>query len=698
MTTVVMQAEQKLPWDVDERAAWRPPEPLLPSDWAERHRFLSRAESDRDGPWRNAAAPYLPALMNLPTRPGVAQLNIRKAAQVGVSEAMRNLIGYWAEREPDPVGLTLPNERKGREIVGDRVLPLFRRTDVLRDLTTGRSHDLKTGKIRLGNGFTLHLMWAGSAASMASDPMRRVVNDEVDKFEEWTGKEADPISLTWKRLRSYGDRACQINVSTPTTRFGVIQQLLEASDVVLHYAVPCPHCGAMQEMKLAGLRLDYQGASAALVAWHRLAKTEGPEVDQKALSASILRESKVLLPENRWRIDPRKGAVWYECEVCKGRIKPAERDEMVRRGRWRSDDGEIEDADAVERWPTGTRIGVRLSALICLWTSWSSIAAEYIRAKGHLSAFYDFYTQTLGEPFEQQIDKVSVGRFSRLAAQADLEEGIVPSWASGLILTVDTQKDHFWCVVRAWGAGMRSARVWHGRVETFEHLEELASRRAWPVARAASSVGGGTRAPMIPYRTFIDSGGTREEGEKASRTAEVYKWVLAHRAWAVAIKGSRPRAGMHLWYGKGWMDDASRKKRQGAYLRLMFVDSQHFEDELAEYIHEGETEGGTQRWFLNRRDDEEYAKHLAAVHKITFRRGPKMVHEWVPKSGGQRHDLRDCEVYQIAAAYQTKVHLLATEPEAPPPGTPAPPAPPAPPEGTPQKRRDGWNVQGFDRI
>jgi len=677
--TEVAELEAPPTWDTDERAAWRPPEPLTPAEWAERHRVLSRSESDKDGPWRNAAAPYLIALMNLPSRPGVAQLNCRKAAQIGLSEAMRNLMGYWAEREPDPGGLTLPNERKGREIVGDRVLPLFRQTDVLRDLATGRSHDLKTGKIRLGNGFTLHLMWAGSAASMASDPMRWVVNDEVDKFEEWTGKEADPISLTWKRLRSYGDRACQINLSTPTTRFGVIQQLLEASDVVLHYAVPCPRCGARQELKLAGLRLDYQGESAALTAWHRLAKPEGPEVDQKALAAHVLRRE----------------AVWYECEACKGRIEPAERDEMVRRGLWRSDDGAVEDADAVERWPTGTRIGVRLSALVCLWTSWSSIAAEYIRAKGHLSKFYDFYTQTLGEPFEQQVDKVSVGRFSRLAAAADLEEGVVPAWAAGLLLTADTQKDHFWCVVRAWGAGMRSARVWHGRVETFEHLEELASKRTWPVE-------GGKRAPMIPYRTFIDSGGTREEGEKASRTAEVYKWVLAHRSWAVAIKGSRPRPGMHIWYGKGWMDDASRKKREGAYLRLMFIDKQHFEDELAEHIHEGEAEGGVQRWLLNRRDDEEYAKHLASVHKITFRRGPKMVHEWVPKSGGQRHDLRDCEVYQIAAAYQTKVHLLTSESATPPaePGRDGvQPAPTAPAEGAaPAKRSSGWKVQGFERL
>lgn len=149
-------------WLTTERAAWRPAERLSPSAWAERHRVLSRTQSARPGRWSNAQAPYLTQLMDLCADRGIEELTIVKAAQIGVSEAIRNVIGYYAHQEPDPIMLVLPDEQSGRRIVAQRIVPLLKNAPVLHELFTTASPDVQTRHMTLANGFTLRLGWSGS--------------------------------------------------------------------------------------------------------------------------------------------------------------------------------------------------------------------------------------------------------------------------------------------------------------------------------------------------------------------------------------------------------------------------------------------------------------------------------------------------------------------------------------------------------
>ena len=117
----------------------RPVEALSPSAWAEKHRILTKGQSSIPGHWRNANAPYLVPIMDLCGVPGLSVLTVVKPAQVGVSEAFRNVLGWIAHTDPDPVGIALPDERKGRKIVDNRLLPMFRSTPVLQELLTPRT-------------------------------------------------------------------------------------------------------------------------------------------------------------------------------------------------------------------------------------------------------------------------------------------------------------------------------------------------------------------------------------------------------------------------------------------------------------------------------------------------------------------------------------------------------------------------------
>jgi phage terminase large subunit GpA-like protein len=83
-------------WNDVEQAAWAPPEQLNPAEWAEKYRTLSRRQSpSRPGPWRNANQPALVGLMVLAATRGVREIWIKKSAQFGGSEAIRNVLAGW---------------------------------------------------------------------------------------------------------------------------------------------------------------------------------------------------------------------------------------------------------------------------------------------------------------------------------------------------------------------------------------------------------------------------------------------------------------------------------------------------------------------------------------------------------------------------------------------------------------------------
>jgi phage terminase large subunit GpA-like protein len=90
-------------WSDAERLAWSPPEAIDPPRWAEKYRWLTRRQSDKTGFWRNNNAPYLIGIMLMCVRHRIEVVTILKASQIGVSEAMRCVIGYWGHLEPDPL-------------------------------------------------------------------------------------------------------------------------------------------------------------------------------------------------------------------------------------------------------------------------------------------------------------------------------------------------------------------------------------------------------------------------------------------------------------------------------------------------------------------------------------------------------------------------------------------------------------------
>ncbi len=392
-----------------ERSDFLPPENLTPSQWAEKYRRLPRGQSNLSDRYKNALSPYSTAIMDLCAIPGLAQLVVIKAAQIGASEALRNVVGWAAHLVPDPAGIAMPDEKKGRAIVDNRILPLFRGTPPLKKLMTPRSADATKQQIKLQNGFILHLMWSGSASSMASDPMRIGICDEVDKFSPWTHGQGEPVSLVQARLRTYGERGLLIAASTPSTRYGRIWQLFDDCSIKVYFFVPCPRCGFRQRLLFSNLKFD-----------------KGDKPDRHDQADHIRRNA----------------SAWYECAGCHGKIVEADKPSMCCAGKYQTEYGEgvildiagrvHESIETVEAFAPGTSVGVHISGLYCLWLSWAEVAAQFVLAQGSREKMFAFKTDTLGEPFDEQTTKLHADTFTLKASRAKLPEGIIPKWGVAL--------------------------------------------------------------------------------------------------------------------------------------------------------------------------------------------------------------------------------------------------------------------------
>lgn len=649
-------------WARREARAWHVPEPLSPSQWAEEHRILSRTQSSRPGPWRNANAPYLAGLMDLATRPGVEEITIMKAAQVGVSEAIRNVVAYLAEREPDPVLLVLPDENVGRRIMANRILPLFRGTTGLRELVTPTARDVQLNSISLSNGFMLRLGWAGSPSSLAADPVRVVINDEVDKFPEWSGRESDPITLGYARTRTYDQRRLIINISTPTTEHGLIATRFASCPVKLYYHVPCPHCGQYQRLLFGQLR------------WPKC-ETHDP----KAEAAEIERQRDA----------------WFECVHCQLRIEEAHKKDIVRRGVWATEQQEIaSDGTVCGDWPPGRRVGVHIWAAYCLWTPWWQIAAEYVAAKDDPVALMGFTNSTLGEPFSQSIAPTASSAFKEKCIGA-APAGIIPRWGMYLFASADVQKRCIYYVVRVWGRGMRSRRIDHGIVENFDLLRERVLNRTYPFEDGRNAV---AHVGVLG----IDTGGGHGIGDM-SRTEEVYRFALTDIHRIKALKGMAEPMGN--WYSaKHITYTPPGQQRSPLAVVLTLLDTGSLKDLMSSKItariavpinpkvgdvpppsaappgqpSQPAPTGNmidVAAWELNDHDDDEYNRQMASEHKVLVRKGRTQVERWVPVKGGAANHYWDCEVYNLALAKMHEQVLLG------------PPPPPKPRQTDPQR---GW--------
>lgn len=380
-------------------SAFAPPPSLTVSQWADANRMLSPEASAEPGRWDTGRAEYLRGVMDALSDVSISRVVIAKASQVGYTECLGNVVGYFVDQDPCSMLVVQPTVEMGEAWSKDRLAPMLRDTSALAGkVASPQARDANnTIRQKVFPGGRLAIVGANSPAGLASRPVRIVLADEVDRWPISAGSEGDPLALAAKRQSTFWNRKTLVG-STPTLKgTSVIWREWLASDQ-RKFFVPCPDCDHAQVLAWSNVRWD------------------------KAPSGKHLPHT-----------------AHYVCKHCGSIWSDADRHDAVARGHWQATN-----ADGAPRVA-----GFHISALMSPWVALSDVVTEFLAARKDVALLQVWTNTVLGEPFEEEREVIEAS--SLMTRGENYGPQSFPEAVRFLTAGVDTQGDRLEVQIVGWG-------------------------------------------------------------------------------------------------------------------------------------------------------------------------------------------------------------------------------------------------------
>lgn len=565
------------------------PEPILSvSEWADQYRLLDSKSSAMPGPYRTSVTPFLKEIMdNLGEYSEVEEIIVMKGAQLGVTEAGLNWIGYTVDVSPCPILFVEPTKEVVELVSKTRIQPMLESSPSL-------AKKVKPSKLRDSSntltkkefpGGVLRLAGANSAAGLRNMPVKRLMLDEVDAYPVDLNEEGNPIDLAKKRTSTFAKRKIFI-LSTPTVKTtSVIEPMFESTDK-RYFFIPCPNCGAQQHLKWENLKYDY---------------------NKKAKIATN---------------------VYYQCEHCREPIFERDKTKMLSSGEWIATEPENQNKK---------RVGYHLNSMYSPlgWKSWDDLAIEFEESKGDIPKTKTFYNTSLGLTYEEKGDKPEWK--SLYDRREDYPINRIPTDEIAFLTAgVDIQKDRIELEIVGWCEGKISYSIDYRVLNGFVFGD--GSAKVWQKLDAVlNETWQKPNGIIIPIRMMcVDSG---------NWASEVYSFCGRYpQSRVVPIKGrdnqitvvSAPKA-----------VNVSRKNKSIDGVKVWHVGVSLLKSELYGWLR---VEPGSPGYCHFPQYDENYFKGLTAEEVILEKnKSGHMVNRWVKKF--KRNEPLDVRNYARAAAH-----------------------------------------------
>lgn len=527
---------------------------------------------------------------------------VKKAAQLGFTEILLNVIGYHIDQDPAPILVVQPNkEPMAKDFSSDRLAPMIRDTPCLRrKVAVEKSRDSKNTLLnKTFSGGNVSVTGAESPTGMRSKPKRIVLFDETDAYTRNSGNEGDPLGLGAKRAANFWNRR-MVYISTPTVKGrSRIDELWELSDKRF-YHLPCPRCGAAHVLRWGQVK------------WDADSPAEG---------------------------NPSKAV--FQCPECSGYYTNSEKNQAVKHAeRILGHDPWIPSVPAVSPSPSNPTgiAGFQVSELYSSWRSISEITNDFIAAKDSPEQLQVFINTVLGEVWEE--GKSDVDKHT-LLSRCSVWEHRVPEKVLIITAGADVQADRIEMEVVGWGAGEESwsidYRVFHGNPDIPEGIEGSPwnafmeyHRSKWEHPKYG---------PRAIEWTCIDTGGT------GTNTTSVYQFVRRHRGERIfGVKGR----------GGDGVPVVSRPTTKGVGKKARFdIDLFTVGTDLAKSIIyrrlKMDDHGPGFCHFPEGRDLKYFEMLTSEREVITYKNG--FAHRTFEKEKSRRNEALDCRVYAYAALH-----------------------------------------------
>jgi phage terminase large subunit GpA-like protein len=353
--------------------AWAEREIVLPSDVAAMPGALRLTK-----PQRGVAE----ALDN----PALERVSIMKSARVGASTLLVALVGYWATRDPGPIGYLQPRDSDARDFMQAEFEGICDASPCLKDIFAyevgGRGRIRGNLVTRFFPGGSLRTLAARSPRNLRRITLRYLIADEVEGYES-DPKEGNTVLLAERRTLSFQNRRI-VQASTPKLDApSFIGDAFAAGDQ-RRYHVRCISCSRLTP-----------------IAWKDV----------------------------EWPPD-RPEEAYFRCPLCAERVEERHKRQMVEGGRWIATHPEVR-GHASFHWTSLTSLLPK--------ASWGVLSQEFLAAKDDPTKLQTFVNLVLGEPWRAAGDELEEA--SLLSRREPFSLDKIPAEVLAITAGCDVQAD-----------------------------------------------------------------------------------------------------------------------------------------------------------------------------------------------------------------------------------------------------------------
>lgn len=563
-----------------------PPPRLSVTEWAERHRILSTESSSTTGKYRVAEAPYQRGMQDAVKLPGVEEVVLWTAAQMGKSTVEENIFSYFACEDPCPIIWMWPTDKVAKEWSSDTLDPLLRDSpEVARVFAEGARKSSNRGLFKKFPGGYLAIIGANAPSGLRRRRARLLICDEIDANPVSAGDEGNPVEIVISRSETFWN-AVRIMASTCTEKD---ESAIEGRYSISNrqkYWLPCPHCQEMQVLSFRRLM------------WP---KDEEPNVENTV----------------------------YPCEGCGAALTEMDKAGMNARGTWIAEHPEIVKIQ-----------GFWINKMNSQWVAWHTLAAKFKRLNARMNedreALKPFINLDLAETWQTSDEKpdreglVKRCEKYRILSEVEgrlLQVGKLPDPVTVITCAVDVQPDRLVLELVGWGKNRESWsldwRTLEGECTKPDVWTKLDAYLAMEFVHARD-----VKLPIAA--TFVDSGFAAHE---------VYGFTKPRASrWIYASKGASDFNAVPL---------AKKKRIDRSNVWLFMVGSSQIKKTIYNWLRNAAPGPGYMH-FSDAHNDAEYFNQLTAeTLKAYYERGfPKRRWEKAP---GARNEALDVRVYNYAA-------------------------------------------------
>lgn len=383
--------------------AQRPTESI--EEWARRNIWLSTEESADFPGYYDPEINPLPTVLFWAFRSGKYRKAVfKKSSQSGVTLAVLVLICWYVVHEVRNFLYVLDSIDEMRDVSKNRLKPMLVRCKAAEGRVPEDEDKLANLTLKL-LGCIGYLRGANSLGGLSNKSTGLNIYDEVDAHPAVKGTNEKAVELARERGKAHS-KFFEVLLSKPIEWEGTINQeyLLGTQHKCF---LPCPHCGAMQDLEWEQLRFGH-------------CKVGG-----------------------KWDFERLKSEVFYECKYkasdrCRelgGRIDEVHKPEMLARREWRQTnfgEGDQELNEEVFSCEITDLYSRRKGSL------WADLAREWIEAQGDTSKLQNFLRGRLARPRKNKRVEIVTNDIWRMTK--DYESGHIPIEPDCIIMASDVQQ------------------------------------------------------------------------------------------------------------------------------------------------------------------------------------------------------------------------------------------------------------------